>query len=384
MNRGRWFAHAILLMMCVMITLPCISAEETPCEHSFTQIEIPGDCLNPGMRYKECTKCGEQIDFQNTPALGHDYGEWVTDTPAKCTENGVKIRTCSRCGRWEEQTIPAAGHQYEDEVHEPTCTKRGSVYAVCQVCGDRKSKGELPPLGHCYDEGVVTKEPTERAMGVRTFTCERCGATHTERIPRLEKEDKDTSGAAGKHSSAKNHGRHKKYSSKKKKQRKAYYEDALRWAEQNGISTGDTAGLSPDSVCTRAQAVLSLWRASGAPEPKGTSCAFEDVSDTDAYYQAVLWAVENGITAGVDDTHFGPDRSCTRAQIVTFLYKADGSPECRKAERYKDVAPDDYFYRPVLWALQRKITSGVCRYHFGSHLGCTWGQLATFLYRIYR
>lgn len=380
MNRGRCAMQAILLILCVMITLQGTSAQEQPCEHEFVQVELPGDCLNPGMCYRECIKCGEQIDFKNTPALGHDFDQWTTETPALCTEKGEQSRSCQRCGYREKRTISPAGHQYEDEVQEPTCTKRGKVYSVCQVCGDRNAKEELPALGHRYDEGTVTKEPTDRAMGRKTFTCLRCGDTRTENLPRVEKSE-TTAGYDVKKS---NDRRKTGSSSKKEKQSNASFEDAMGWAEQNGISSGSNEeALSPDDICTRAQVVKALWQAAGAAEPDTTTCPFTDVSAEDDYYQAVLWAWENGITTGADDTHFDPDGRCTRSEVISFLYRAAGSPACKASERFKDVDRDDYFYWPVIWAIQQKMTKGVCRYQFGALQSCTWGQLVMFLHNIY-
>lgn len=413
--------HAILLVMCVMMTLQGTSAEDTPCDHDFQMIEIPGDCRNPGMRYRECSICGEQVDFENTPALGHDFGEWTTKIPAQCTKEGVEQRTCRRCGIEEERKIAPAGHEYADEVEAATCTKSGRVYKVCQICGDRSITEQLPALGHDYDEGVVTKQPTDRAMGRKTFTCQRCGDTRTETIPRLDKpgnaatefiehpefsansDTDDGLDRLGSTSSAdrseaitetqkksgKNRKRSKKRGSSKKKDRQKEFmiqvNHAMAWMEETGISAGIGGGaLSADSVCTRAQVILSLWRAAGAPEPNETFCAFEDVSEDDECYQAVLWALENGITFGTDDAHFDPDRNCTRSQVITFLYKSQGSPKCKASERFKDVDREDYYYWPVIWAIQNKMTAGVCRYQFGSRQYCTWGQFATFLYHVYQ
>lgn len=397
MNRGHRVIQAILLVVCVIVTLQGISAEETPCEHEFTEIEIPGDCLNPGMRYKECIKCGEQIDFENTPALGHDFGAWMTDVPAKCNEKGKQSRVCQNCGHQEERTIAAAGHQYVQEVSDPTCTKGGKVYLVCKSCGDRSLQEELPALGHDFDEGVVTKEPTDRAMGRRTFTCQRCGLTRTENIPRLEKPGEETADGSGNdsHNSAQTDSSHstkkpnskKKYSSKKRYSKKTKGNtdndlNALRWAKETGIYAG-FEDVSPDTACTRGETLMLLWRAAGSPEPTETISTFSDVSSDDTCYKAVMWAVENGITSGMDADHFGPEEECTRAQAMTFLYKAQGSPACEARERFKDVDREDYFYQPVIWAIQNKFTSGVCRYYFGSFLDCTFGQLAVFLHGVY-
>ncbi len=391
MNRGRRFAHAMLLVMCMMIAAQYVNAEEVSCEHHFVEIEIPGDCTNPGMSYQECSICGEQIDFKNTPALGHNFSPWETEIAASCTENGVESRVCRRCGLEEERTTPESGHRYEDEVNAPTCTKSGRVYSVCRDCGDRILQKELPALGHDYDEGVITKEPTTRAMGRKTFTCQHCGETRTVTIPRLEEasEKSDVGSANANHSAKRPHRTKSKRSTSSRHKSKTStttdcFQEAMNWAEQEGISDGmGTVALTSETVCTRAQTIMCLWLAEGAPSPDTDKCEFSDVSADEEYYEAVLWAWENGITKGIDAAHFGPSQRCTRAQAITLLYMAEGAPECQRAERFKDVNREDYFYQPVIWALQEKITRGVGNYQFGSYQSCTWGQLATFLQKVY-
>ena len=162
-----------------------------------------------------------------------------------------------------------------------------------------------------------------------------------------------------------------------------YYYDAVLWAVQNGITAGtsDTT-FSPKESCTRAQIVTFLYRAAGSPDVSAASCAFDDVSE-DAYYRnAVLWAVENGITAGTGDTTFGPKDSCTRAQAVTFLYRYFGSPEVSAAScDFTDVSENAYYYKAVLWAVENGITAGTSSTTFGPKDTCTRAQIVTFLYR---
>ena len=162
----------------------------------------------------------------------------------------------------------------------------------------------------------------------------------------------------------------------------AWYFNAVLWAVDRGITSGtDETHFSPDAYCTREQVVTFLWRAMGAPEPKGNDCTFVDVPADSYYRKAVLWAAEQGITSGVDETHFGSGRYCTRAQVVTFLYKAKGSPDVAASDRFDDVSESDYFYHSVLWASENGITSGVDGEHFGPHQICTRAQIVTFLYK---
>ena len=161
-----------------------------------------------------------------------------------------------------------------------------------------------------------------------------------------------------------------------------YYYDAVQWAVENGITTGtsDTT-FSPNAACTRAQAVTFLWRAAGSPTPKEGVNPFVDVRTGDYYYDAVLWAVEQGITVGTSETTFSPDAVCTRAQIVTFLWRANGKPAADGAASFSDVAADAYYAPAVLWAVSERITVGTGETTFSPDSNCTRAQIVTFLYR---
>ena len=161
----------------------------------------------------------------------------------------------------------------------------------------------------------------------------------------------------------------------------AYCYEAVKWAASEGITGGIGNNLfAPGHPCTRGQIVTFLWRAAGSPAPK-TMSAFVDVS-ADAYYaKAVAWAVENGITGGTGDGKFSPDATCTRAQAVTFLYRASGSPAVSGSAAFSDVAADAYYASAVKWAEKNGITGGIGNGLFGSGDNCTRGQIVTFLYR---
>ena len=163
----------------------------------------------------------------------------------------------------------------------------------------------------------------------------------------------------------------------------SYYADAVLWAAKNGITGGIGNGLfGPNQPCTRAQIVTFLWRAAGSPEPK-TMSSFADVS-MDAYYaKAVAWAVENGITTGTGDGKFSPDATCTRAQSVTFLFRAIGKLVDSKAE-FSDVLADSYYANAVDWAVENGVTNGIGDGLFGPDNSCTRAQIVTFLYRAYQ
>ena len=161
----------------------------------------------------------------------------------------------------------------------------------------------------------------------------------------------------------------------------AYCYEAVKWAASEGITGGIGNNLfAPGLPCTRGQIVTFLWRAAGSPAPKSMS-SFADVAE-DAYYaKAVAWAVENGITGGTGDGKFSPDATCTRAQAVTFLYRASGSPAVSGSAAFSDVAADAYYASAVKWAEKNGITGGIGGGLFGSGNNCTRGQIVTFLYR---
>ena len=162
----------------------------------------------------------------------------------------------------------------------------------------------------------------------------------------------------------------------------SYYEDAVDWAVENGITQGtDDTHFSPDGICTRAQAVTFLWRATGSPEPETRTMPFTDVPAGSYYYDAVLWAVENGITKGTSDTTFSPNMTCTRAQIVAFLWRSEKAPAAGSRNPFADVKSSAYYADAVLWALREDITKGTTSTTFSPDADCTRAQIVTFLWR---
>ena len=162
----------------------------------------------------------------------------------------------------------------------------------------------------------------------------------------------------------------------------SYYEDAVDWAVENGITKGtDDTHFSPDGICTRAQAVTFLWRTAGSPKPETRAMPFTDVPVGSYYYDAVLWAVENGITKGTSDTTFSPNMTCTRAQIVAFLWRSEKSPAAGTANLFVDVKSTVYYADAVLWAVKEDITKGTTNTTFSPDADCTRAQIVTFLWR---
>ena len=161
-----------------------------------------------------------------------------------------------------------------------------------------------------------------------------------------------------------------------------YYEDAVDWAVENGITKGtDDTHFSPDGICTRAQAVTFLWRAAGSPKPETRTMPFADIPAGSYYYDAVLWAVENDITKGTSDTTFSPNMTCSRAQIVTFLWRSEKSPAAGTVNPFADVKSAAYYADAVLWAAKEDITKGTTNTTFSPDADCTRAQIVTFLWR---
>ena len=243
---------------------------------------------------------------------------------------------------------------------QPGCTEPGVRTLTGVVFGTPLTQ-TIEALGHDWDEGVVTTAPTYTYEGVRTFTCSRCGATRTEVIPMLEMVNPFVDVKEGKY----------------------YYEPVL-WAVYHDpqITNGtDDTHFSPNKTCTRGQVVTFLWRAYGCPEPTITEHSFTDVKSGAYYFTAMLWAVENQITSGTSATTFSPNKECTRAQVVTFLWRADGEPEPESDEcPFTDVRPTASYRKAVLWAVENGITNGTTATTFSPNKTCTRGQVVTFLY----
>jgi hypothetical protein len=227
-------------------------------------------------------------------------------------------------------------HDYTGEVTAPTCTEDGFTTYTCSICGDTYVGDTIPALGHDYQNGV----------------CVRCGKWDPSQNPFEDVKEKD------------------------------WFFNPVLWAVNNGITAGvDATHFGPNLTCTREQVVTFLWAANGRPEPTTTENPFTDVTEGKYYYKPVLWAVENGITAGVDTTLFGVGVECSRSQVVTFLWAAAGKPEPTITENpFNDVKEKDFFYKPVLWAVENGITAGTSEATFSPKDTCTRAQVVTFLY----
>ena len=162
----------------------------------------------------------------------------------------------------------------------------------------------------------------------------------------------------------------------------AFYEKAVKWAVKQEITNGmSETAFAPDNPCTRAQVVTFLWRAAGSPEPENTKTAFKDVGETAFYAKAVAWAVENEITNGMSGDRFAPDLICTRAQVVTFLWRVVGRPEPATSENPFTDVKTGFYYNAMLWAVEKDVTKGISATTFRPDAACTRGQIVTFLFR---
>ena len=294
------------------------------------------------------------------------------------------------------------GHKYESVVTEPTCTEQGYTTHTCR-CGDSYVDAYVDALGHDWDDGVVTREPTEETEGERLFSCQRCDATYTEPIDKLPGDHTHAYGdwEVYKEPSSKSDGEVRRYCECGEYETDVipalsnpfrdvgssdFFFEPVLWAAWKGITSGTSATtFAPNLQCTRGQVVTFLWRAVGEPEPESQVNPFRDVKESDFYYKAVLWAVENGITAGMGPGTFKPGNPCTRDQVATFLWRTMGEPEPEsQVNPFRDVKESDYYYKAVLWAVENDITAGMGPGTFKPGNPCTRGQVVTFLYRTLR
>ena len=398
---------------------PCNATETSDCTYDDGVVAEEPTHTEPGVKTYTCTLCGHTYDEEIPVLTDHAWGEWVVNKEdeanthirycvcnesqvephhfdegvvteeATHTSGGIKTYTCGDCGYSYTEEIPAAPeHQWTewyangDGTHSRSCPCNATETSDCT-----------------YDDGVVTKAPTIDEEGEKTFTCTVCAHTRTEPVDKLP----EHTHAYGqwevyKEPSSKEDGEVRRYCEcgeyesdvipaltnpfQDTKEGSYCYEPIL-WAAWKGITAGTSeTEFSPDDRCTRAQVVTFLWRAMGEPEPTTTENPFSDVKEKSFYYKAVLWAVENGITAGTGGGKFSPDQTCTRAQVVSFLWRAMGKPEpTTTVHPFRDVKESAFYYKAMLWAVENGITAGYTTTTFAPDMACTRGQVVTFLYR---
>ena len=320
----------------------------------------------------------------------HTYGtEWKSDAYKHWHE-------CS-CGAKSEEAAHTAGEWIIDTP--ATATTSGTKHKECTVCGYTMTTETIPATGSGVtvgktENGSVSVSPKSASKGdTVTITVTPDKGYVLETLTVLDKNDKEIK-------ITEKNGKYTFTMPASKVTVKAtfmddntmlnyfvdvkagdYFYDAVLWAVQEGITSGtDATHFSPNASCTRAQIVTFLWRAAGSPEPKNMS-SFTDVPADSYYAKAVAWAVENGITGGTGDGKFSPDATCTRAQAMTFLYRASGSPAVSGGSAFSDVAANAYYADAVKWAEKNGITGGIGGGLFGSGNDCTRAQIVTFIWR---
>ena len=424
-----------------------------------------------------CSKCSGTTTVTLPKLNTTDYTYKVTKE-ATCTAGGMgryTWKTTTYGSFYFDVSIAAKGHSYTSKVTAPTCTQQGYTTYTC-ACGHSYKDNYTSATGHSYSY-KVTKAPTTSATGTLTGTCTKCSGTTTVTLPKLNttdytykvtKEATCTAAGTGRYTwktttygtftfdvsiAAKGHSYTSKVTAPSCTEQGytthtcvcghsykdnytaatghsfgewviikihpndtgveirictrcnftesrpvsnpnnpfidvpagSFYEIPVLWAVANNITSG-TSGttFSPGDSCLRAHVVTFLWRAAGSPAPESVYNPFVDVKPTDFYYKAVLWAVEQGITTGTDATHFDPGGVCNRVQVVTFLHRAFGSPAVDGGSNpFTDVPDGSWFAAPVLWAVENGITNGLSATEFGPGADCNRAQVVTFLYRAY-
>jgi hypothetical protein len=313
---------------------------DTQHKHDFIPTVTKPTCLTEGFTTYACS-CGECYTKDYVSAVGHKTQLQNAKTAGCLTGGYTGDEVCTFCGKVFKQgsVIFALGHDPQPaRVKAPTCTESGYTGdLICMRCGDMTQIGKtVAAAGHKFFGGV----------------CSVCGAKGAEAVPEFA----DVKPGA-------------------------FYFDAVQWAVKNGITNGTGKNtFSPNDVCSRYQIVMFLWRAAGRPEAKA-AVSFADVKHGDIFYEAVQWAVERGITKGTSSTSFSPFAPCARGQIVTFLYRSAGSPAISGTCDFSDVSAGSFCHDAVIWASSEGITKGTSAGRFSPNEGCTRAQVVTFLYR---
>lgn len=313
---------------------------DTQHKHDFIPTVTKPTCLTEGFTTYTCS-CGECYTKDYVSAVGHKTQLQNAKTAGCLTGGYTGDEVCTFCGKVFKQgsVIFALGHDPQPaRVKAPTCNESGYTGdLICMRCGDMTQIGNtVAAAGHKFFGGV----------------CSVCGAKGAEAVPEFD----DVKPGA-------------------------FYFDAVQWAVKNGITNGTgKSTFSPNDVCSRYQIVMFLWRAAGQPEAKA-AVSFADVKHGDIFYEAVQWAVERGITNGTSSTSFSPFAPCTRGQIVTFLHRSAGSPKVSGACNFSDVSAGSFCHDAVIWASSEGITKGTSAGRFSPNEGCTRAQVVTFLYR---
>ena len=399
------------------------------CVHDYKLTSSTATCTEAGVETYMCTKCGDSYT-ESVPATGHTPSPAVkeNEVEATCTKSGSydEVVYCSVCEdelSREHKTVPMKDHTIvTDAAVSPTCTSEGKTEGShCSVCSTViKAQETIPATGHSFTTKPSNKIATEATCtepATYYVQCDNCDAisvtvtvpagkelghdfsnnveycangcgmknpNYTPNVPDLPSIDiphKPSTNPSNKPSTNPEEPDNPFIDVDENE----YYYDAVIWAYKNGITSGYTnTTFEPLLNCTRAQVVTFIWRAYDSPEPQENENTFTDVVEGAYYEDAVQWAVENGITEGTTSTTFSPDDIVTRAQVVTFLWRAAGKPSVDEvAISFKDVSEDSYYSDAIKWAVVNDITNGTSETTFSPNDECTRAQIVTFLYRYF-
>lgn len=367
--------------------------------HSYVDTVTAPTCTANGYTVHKCS-CGDTKTDSYTKLLGHSYQGGIcvhcgvledhkhdfkqTVTAPTCISEGFTTYTCA-CGEsYKKNYVSALEHKSELKNEKKAgCLKGGYTGdEVCTVCGKVFKAGSvILALGHSTELRNEKAATCVNGGYTGDLVCVRCGD--------IIEQGKATASTGHKFFGGKCSVCDARESGSKPVEAKSFddvipgtfYYDAVMWAVKNNITKGTGAStFSPGDGCTRFQIVTFLWRACGCPTA-ATAASFSDVSPSDSFYEAVRWAVERGITNGTGGSSFSPYATCTRAQIVTFFYRAAGSPTVSSSIRFFDVAPNAFCRDAVVWATERGITKGTSDTTFSPDAACTRAEVVTLLYR---
>ena len=365
----------------------------------------------PGERVFTCARCGEKRT-ERIPERNHVHAYTSTVTVPTCTAEGSTTHTCTCGDSYVDAIVPALGHDYRSVVTAPTCMEAGFTTCTCSRCGDMYICDETAALGHDYRDGrcirCQVKDPGDPSAVFYDDLFKAIEAADRIDLSKYSDESAEAfSRAFDTAKAAATADKQEDVDSAKDALEAAvlaleekppaatpfrfddvqddtqYFYEPVYWAVENEITNGASpTTFNPGAGCTRAQVVTFLWRAAGKPEPAGAEDPFADVNAGQYYYKAVLWAVENEITNGTGDGTFSPDATCTRGQIVTFLWRYFEKPEEAVAiNPFEDVMEGQYYTQAILWAVKNEITNGSSSERFSPDSTCTRSQIVTFLYR---
>ena len=335
-------------------------------ENHWFQFELTESYTVDGLRYK--------------PRVAGNTNGIITEFDVQISDDGVNFRSVASGNwagdrNWKVVEFEGVQPKFVRLVALDAITDNAYVFACAAEIRITGVKGGELPHEHAFGEWTVTREVTCTEDGSRERVCE-CGEKETEVIAALGHDF--VNGKCSRCDAVMD-------AAFEDVPVGSFYFDPVQWAVDEEITAGTTpTTFDPNGKCMRAVVVTFLWKAAGSPEPETTENPFTDVKEGSYYYKAVLWAYENKVTSGLTATTFGPTALCNRAQVVTFLYNAMGKPEVKNTEhKFTDVDEGKFYYTPMLWAVENGITAGLTETTFGPNAICNRAQVVTFLYRLY-